>query len=55
LLSNPLRHARWQSIDDPNGVGTTLINGINDNDDLVGFYGNCGQSAPSCHGFLATP
>ena len=38
LLSNPLQHARWQSIDDPNGVGTTTINGLNDNGQLVGFY-----------------
>lgn len=38
LLSNPLHHAQWQSIDDPNGVGTTTINGLNDNADLVGFY-----------------
>ena len=28
----------FQSIDDPNGVGTTLINGINDKGVLVGFY-----------------
>jgi hypothetical protein len=26
------------SIDDPHGVGTTLLNGINDENDLVGFY-----------------
>lgn len=38
LLSNPLHHAQWQTIDDPNGVGTTTINGLNDNADLVGFY-----------------
>jgi hypothetical protein len=28
----------YQSIDDPNGIGTTAINGINDNGQLVGFY-----------------
>jgi hypothetical protein len=28
----------YQSIDDPNGVGATTINGINDLDELVGFY-----------------
>lgn len=38
LLSNPLHHAQWQSIDDPNGIGTTTINGLNDNADLIGFY-----------------
>ena len=38
LLSKPLNHAKWQSIDAPNGVGTTTVNGINDDADLVGFY-----------------
>lgn len=38
LLSDPLAHARWQSIDDPNGVGTTVINGLNDKNEMVGFY-----------------
>lgn len=38
LLSSPLNHAKWQSIDDPNGVGTTVINGLNDKNQLVGFY-----------------
>jgi hypothetical protein len=28
----------FQTIDDPNGIGTTLINGINDKGVLVGFY-----------------
>jgi len=38
LLSSPLHRARWQTIDDPNGIGTTTINGLNDNAALVGFY-----------------
>lgn len=38
LLSSPLSGAKWQSIDDPNGIGTTTVNGINDNAQLVGFY-----------------
>lgn len=38
LLIDPLKHARWTSIDDPHGVGTTTINGLNDRHDLVGFY-----------------
>ena len=50
LLSHPLDHARWQSIDDPNGVGTTTINGINNNADLVGFYVD---GAGNTDGFLA--
>jgi hypothetical protein len=45
----PVSH--WQSIDDPNGVDTTTVNGVNNNGKLVGFYfvGNI------CHGMLATP
>jgi len=50
LLSTPLTHAQWQSINDPNGVGTTTINGLNDNADLVGFYVD---SAGHTDGFLA--
>jgi len=38
VLDTPLQQARWLSIDDPNGVGTTTINGLNGNGDLVGFY-----------------
>lgn len=50
LLSNPLKQAHWQSIDDPNGVGTTTVNGINDHADLVGFYVD---SAGNTDGFFA--
>ena len=46
----PVSH--WQSIDDPNGVGSTLVNGLNDNGDLVGFYTD---SAGNTDGMLATP
>lgn len=28
----------YQSVDDPNGIGTTTINGVNDLGQLVGFY-----------------
>lgn len=41
----------YTSIDDPAGVGMTVVNGINDNGDLVGFYG----TAPINTGFIATP
>ena len=51
LLSNPLKNAKWQSIDDPNGIGTTTVNGINDNANLVGFYVD---SAGNTDGFLAS-
>jgi uncharacterized membrane protein len=43
--------ANFASIDEPNGVGTTLVNGINDLGTLVGFYG----TAPINTGFVATP
>ena len=41
----------YKIIDDPNGVGTTLVNGINDKGQLVGFYG----TSPVNTGFVATP
>jgi hypothetical protein len=43
--------AAWQSIDDPSGAGTTIVNGVNDAGDLVGFYG----TSPVNSGFMATP
>jgi hypothetical protein len=41
----------FQSVDDPNGIGTTVVNGINDRGMLVGFFG----TAPIISGFVATP
>jgi len=41
----------FQTIDDPSGVGTTVVNGINDKGVLVGFYG----TAPTNSGFVAFP
>jgi uncharacterized membrane protein len=41
----------FQSIDDPNGVGTTVVNGINDKHQLVGFWG----TSPLNTGFVADP
>jgi len=38
-------------IDDPAGIGTTVVNGINDLGTLVGFYG----TAPINSGFVAFP
>jgi hypothetical protein len=40
------------NIDDPNGIGTTTINGINNENDLVGFYTD---SAGNVDGFVAFP
>lgn len=52
LLSNPLTHAKWKSIDDPNGVGSTVVNGLNNKGDLVGFYTD---AAGNTDGTLLTP
>ena len=45
----------WESIDDPDGIvdgmQTTVVNGVNDKNVLVGFYGN----SPINSGFVATP
>jgi probable HAF family extracellular repeat protein len=46
----PVSH--WQSIDDPNGIGSTVVNGLNNAGDLVGFYTD---SAGNTDGMLATP
>jgi hypothetical protein len=42
---------QWQQIDDPDGFGTTIVNGINDNGALVGFFG----TSPINTAFVATP
>lgn len=42
---------KYVSIDDPSGVGSTIVNGVNDAGDLVGFFG----TAPINTGFLALP
>jgi hypothetical protein len=53
VLSDPMGPvSHWQSIDDPNGVGSTVVNGINSAGDLVGFYTD---SAGNTDGMLATP
>lgn len=53
ILSNP--HSAkpiWQSIDEPNASGATVITSINDHVDFVGFYVD---AAGGKHGFLAVP
>jgi hypothetical protein len=45
-------NSTWSDpIDDPDGVGTTVVNGVNDAGVLVGFYG----TSPLNDGFIATP
>jgi hypothetical protein len=47
-------YAAWDgsfiSVDDPSGIGTTIVNGVNDKGELVGFYG----TSPVNSGFVAT-
>jgi hypothetical protein len=52
VLDHPTTTPAWHSVDDPNGVGSTVINGENDAGDLVGFYTD---SAGNTDGMLATP
>jgi hypothetical protein len=52
LVAHVWSHANFQSIDDPQGVGTTTVNGINGHGDLVGFYVD---SNGNTDGFLAKP
>jgi hypothetical protein len=42
----------FQTVDDPNGVGGTTINGVNDRGQLVGFYTDANGNTD---GLLATP
>jgi len=49
-LTNPLTNAHFSKIDDPNGIGTTVVNGVNDLGQLVGFYVD---GAGNTDGFLA--
>ena len=44
-------NGEWNPVDDPNGVGGTVINGINDKGDAVGFYTD---AAGNTHGMLVT-
>jgi hypothetical protein len=53
VLTDPMGPvSHWQRIDDPNGVGSTVVNGVNTAGDLVGFYTD---SAGNTDGMLATP
>ncbi len=49
-VTNLLKKPVYTTVDDPSGIGTTVINGINTNGDLVGFY----SVGKIVHGFLAT-
>ena len=44
-----IENGHYQSIDDPDGIGSTIVNGINDEGQLVGFFG----TNPVNTGFVA--
>jgi hypothetical protein len=46
------RDGGFQTVDDPNGIGSTTVNGINDQGQLVGFYTD---AAGNTDGMLAVP
>ncbi len=53
VLKHPMGpHSIWPSIDDPNGVGGTVVNGVNNAGVLVGFYTD---AADITDGMLAAP
>jgi hypothetical protein len=52
-----LSSGTYQTVDDPLGVGTTTVNGVNDLGQLVGFYtlGTNTDGVLQTDGFVATP
>jgi hypothetical protein len=50
IIYNPA-NGQWQQLDDPNGVGGTVLNGLNDKGEIVGFYTD---AATNVHGMLIT-
>jgi hypothetical protein len=52
VLTSPTSGATFQTIDDPQGVGSTVVNGLNDAGRLVGFFTDAGGNTD---GFLAKP
>jgi hypothetical protein len=42
----------WQSVDEPNAAGPTVITGINNHDDICGWYVDANGNTD---GFVATP
>lgn len=42
----------WTTLDDPSGIGTTTLNGINDRGQVVGFFVDASDNT---NGFLANP
>jgi hypothetical protein len=44
-------HGFTLKVDDPNGIGTTLLNGINNENDIVGFYTDSAGNTDGMVGF----
>jgi hypothetical protein len=42
-------NGQWTQLDDPNGVQGTVLNGVNDKGQIVGFYTD---AAGNTHGML---
>ncbi|MGC1381872.1 MAG: hypothetical protein WA814_12720 [Candidatus Baltobacteraceae bacterium] len=51
-LSNPLNLPQWQSIDEPQAVGVTVVTSLNNHHYLTGYFVD---SDGHTNGFLATP
>jgi hypothetical protein len=51
VLTNPDGHQYWQSVDEPNAAGTTVINCINSKHAIVGWYVDAHGNT---NGFMAT-
>ena len=52
FAQDPAGVPNFHKVNDPHGMGSTLINGVNDRGELVGFYTD---SAGNTDGFLAKP
>lgn len=44
LLQSPLHNPQWTSIDAPNAIYGTCLNGVNDRLNMVGYYVNAGRN-----------
>ncbi len=51
VLTSPLVHPSFKTVDDPQGMGNTILNGVNDRGQVVGFY----TATKDTIGFVATP
>lgn len=52
LMSNPLNHPTWMTIDEPKANGVTVLTSLENHDYIVGYYID---SVGNTNGFLMTP